>query len=739
MDPHHHLPNDALTIINPGWQPVAWQYLLSDDYGAVAKFYESLLEKEPNVIEHYWYLGLAYLLLGQEEQAQLTWFVVLGQYDESELDEKIDALTKILDTEGDRQDVNQNHQMSWLIRGHIRELDPENYNNVLKFIGLDTLLSQSAIEQLESWNLSEILVSMKHSQIDENALQKLLSLIAAVPTTNSLHYIRYCLENSQDRLRIVEIIVSTIQNLIKQRDYPKYIIEVFKICLDIEPSNLSYINIIFVLYTDFKDFDSATLFAKLSLERSQNFIDKLFSVYQLLNTLLKMSNWQELEDISQKYLDYLQESLTQELHTVYIFILQAFIVINQPLLYFQDKPRENRKIINYISQVFQSTFLASSTIQILPCLNALTGDRNLRIGYIGHTLKAHPVGYLSRWLIHHQNNDDIQNYGYIFSEKTDEFAEQWFVSNMKNYYIFQGDVEGMIKQIQADKIDILVDLDSFTYDLTCQVMALKPAPIQVTWLGFDASGIPNVDYFIADPYVLPSDADQYYSEKIWRLPHTYLGIDGFEVGVPTLKREDLDIPPDAVIFANYQNALKRHPHILELQMKILKAVPNSYLLIKGTGKAIAIQQLFETIAQKIGVSLDRLRFLEPCETEIQHRANLGIVDIFLDTYPYNGATTTLEVLWSETPLVTRVGEQFAARNSYTFMINAGITEGIAWTDEEYVEWGIKLGTNENLRKEISWKLRQSKKTSPLWNGKQFARDMEDAYRQMWEIYVRENT
>ncbi|MCY7406541.1 MAG: hypothetical protein LH631_03955, partial [Alkalinema sp. CAN_BIN05] len=86
----------------------------------------------------------------------------------------------------------------------------------------------------------------------------------------------------------------------------------------------------------------------------------------------------------------------------------------------------------------------------------------------------------------------------------------------------------------------------------------------------------------------------------------------------------------------------------------------------------------------------------------------------------------------------RVGEQFAARNSYTMMMNAGITEGIAWSAEEYVEWGIKLGTDAKLRQEISWKLRESKKTSPLWDGKKFARQMEDAYQQMWKTYVESN-
>jgi len=106
----------------------------------------------------------------------------------------------------------------------------------------------------------------------------------------------------------------------------------------------------------------------------------------------------------------------------------------------------------------------------------------------------------------------------------------------------------------------------------------------------------------------------------------------------------------------------------------------------------------------------------------------------LDTYPYNGATTTLETLWMGIPLVTRVGEQFAARNSYTMMMNAGITEGIAWTDQEYLEWGIRLGKDPGLRQQIAGKLRQSRQTAPLWNGKQFTREMEKAYEQMWAIY-----
>ena len=170
-------------------------------------------------------------------------------------------------------------------------------------------------------------------------------------------------------------------------------------------------------------------------------------------------------------------------------------------------------------------------------------------------------------------------------------------------------------------------------------------------------------------------------------------------------------------------------------MKILAAVPKGYFLIKGLADEAVMKNFFIEIAEEEGVASDRLCLLSEVASEATHRANLGIADVVLDTFPYNGATTTLETLWMGIPLVTRVGDQFAARNSYTMMMNAGITEGIAWTDEEYVEWGIRLGKEPALRQQVAWKLRQSRHTSPLWNAKQFTREMENAYEQMWKIHT----
>jgi predicted O-linked N-acetylglucosamine transferase (SPINDLY family) len=190
-----------------------------------------------------------------------------------------------------------------------------------------------------------------------------------------------------------------------------------------------------------------------------------------------------------------------------------------------------------------------------------------------------------------------------------------------------------------------------------------------------------------------------------------------------------------MVYFSSQVGMKRHPETIQLQLQIIKEVPNSYLLIKGLADESLIQQMFLDLSTDMNISAERLKFLPMAATEMIHRANLGIADVVLDTFPYNGATTTLETLWMGIPLVTRVGSQFAARNSYAFLMNVGVTEGIAWSAEEYVEWGIRFGGDLQLRLDVAWKLRQSRKTSALWNTKQFTHDMENAYRTMWQNYL----
>ena len=172
------------------WLNESYQYLLQGQYDQVAIFYERLLEQEPEIVEHYWHLGLAYLLLGQEEKAQLTWFVVLGQYETDQLELYRQSLIKILNSEAERQEVDKNDQLAWLIRGHIRELDSENYDNLFRFIGLELSLSSNPLKQLNSWNISELLPSISTKKITEETFIKLLTVVLSIPSLDSLFFVR---------------------------------------------------------------------------------------------------------------------------------------------------------------------------------------------------------------------------------------------------------------------------------------------------------------------------------------------------------------------------------------------------------------------------------------------------------------------------------------------------------------------------------------------------------------------
>jgi MFS transporter, NNP family, nitrate/nitrite transporter len=404
--------------------------------------------------------------------------------------------------------------------------------------------------------------------------------------------------------------------------------------------------------------------------------------------------------------------------------------------YIADRPDCYRTLQNQIAR----TYLEIERHQIIRHKITATTLKKpkgiMRIGYLASTLRSHSVGWMSRWLWQYHDRDRFQIFTYCINQNPDDPTYQkWFRDRSDVAYCFGNDANEIAAQIQADKIDILIDLDSLTLDTTCQILAAKPAPIQVSWLGWDATGLPTVDYFIADRYVLPANAQEYYQEQIWRLPKSYVAVDGFEVGTPTIRREDLNIAHNAIVYWSGQRGDKRHPQTIKLQMEILKSVPDSYLLIKGESTGDIAEDLFRNIAIEIGVNPDRLRFL-PMETdEVSDRANLTIADVVLDTFPYNGTINTLETLWMGIPIVTQVGQQFAARNSYTLMLNAGIDKGIAWNEQEYVDWGVKFGLDRKLRLQVRERLRLGRKTAPVWNARQFTIDMEQAYQQMWTKHL----
>jgi predicted O-linked N-acetylglucosamine transferase (SPINDLY family) len=731
------------------WQQQAYQCLTKGNYIQAANYYEQAISAEPNVKSHYWYLGLVLLLQGQEVEAQTTWLMTMMEGQPEQVEDWTEQLSRILQEEAIRREALAEDSIAWTIRQQIREICPTDIDNLLHLIQLAIALETYTGEELIDFGVLEILKREPRIALNWDllmlVLQSVLDCAFAHPSTVALA--ETCLvfiQEESQALRLVNILIPAAVDISFSKKQPGIAISFAEIGLRLDAKNPELLGHLASFYQYANEYEKSIETAKLHYSLVKALSERVFANHGLLRALMAASgHWEEARSVLQRQKRLLKELIeSQPISLDPVTVARLF---NSSFFfpYFQDSPQEFRQIQNQIAQLCQANIeiYAKELVGRYRQGHRERQQRNakdnpLKIGYLSHCFRNHSVGWLARWLLQHHDRERFQINGYsvVCEPVLYEPLHEWYSSQFDQIFKSKK-IEETADKIYQDEIDILIDLDSLTLDFSCQVMALKPAPIQATWLGWDASGVPTVDYFIADSHVLPDSALEYYTEKIWCLPHTYLAVDGFEVGVPTLRREDLEIESNAVVYFSGQTGYKRHPDTIRLQMQIIKEVPNSYFLIKGGAEEKSLENLFTQIAKEVGVDSDRLRFLPLVSSESVHRANLGIADVVLDTYPYNGATTTLETLWMGIPLVTRVGEQFAARNSYTMMMNIGITEGIAWTDEEYVEWGIRFGKDEALRRQVAWKLRQSRKTSPLWNAQQFVRDMEQAYEQMWQGYI----
>ena len=731
------------------WEQQAHQCLARGDYAQAANFYEEAIEEEPDTKSYYWHLGLILLLQGQEAEAQTTWLVGMAEGEPEQVELWTAELIQVLQTEAERRGNLSDYSMAWAIRQHIREISPTDINNLLHLIGLSILLETYMGEDLSALGVLNMLKLEPPIEVDFELLMQVLRSVLDYDSLHpsSLELTEACLPHVQNPLVFIEIVVAASAEIAHSALIPELAVRFAELARSLDDKNLGILQQLATYYQNAQQYALGIKVAKLRYSVSEELADKVFSNHQIMRGLMSAGGyWEDVASVIERHKSLLELLIVQQSTSIPPVTVQNLFLTSFFLPYFQDDPKNNRQIQNQVSQLCQVNVQTYAKEQAekyrqRQSFRKSSGSvtKPLKIGYLSNCLRRHSVGWLARWLFQYHDRDKFQIYGYfIGNKKTQDSLQEWYVSQVCKAY--NGSISGLeiAEKIADDEIDILIELDSITVDITCEAIALKPAPIQATWLGWDASALPAVDYFIADPYVLPDSAQDYYKEKIWRLPHTYIAVNGFEVGVPTLRRDHLDIPSDAVVYLSAQSSYKRHPSTAQLQLKILKEVPSSYFLIKGAGEEESLNNFFNQLAEEEGVACDRFRFLPPDPTEAIHRANLGIADVVLDTYPYNGATTTLETLWMCIPLVTRVGEQFSARNSYAMMKNAGVTEGIAWTDDEYVEWGVRLGKDAVLRQQISWKLLQSRRTSPLWNGKQFAREMENAYEQMWQIYVDKN-
>lgn len=359
--------------------------------------------------------------------------------------------------------------------------------------------------------------------------------------------------------------------------------------------------------------------------------------------------------------------------------------------------------------------------------------RKLKIGYISPDFRNHSVTYFFEPLLdaHNRENFEIYGYGNIFhyDETTDRLKSKF--DQYRN--VRPLDDKATAELIENDGIDILVDLAGHSSNSKIYSMAYKPAPVQATWCGYpDTTGLSQIDYRITDEIADPPGSEKYYSEKLFYIPDIFLcfGPGNIQPRVapsPVLQNK-------RITFGCFNNSSKINNITIELWSEILKKVPDSNLFLKfKSGQDDEIRDLFLNRFEKHGISKDRIAICgwvaSPGDLELYNR-----VDIALDTFPYNGTTTTCQALLMGVPVISLVGEHHMSRVGLSILKNLGLEYFAASKPEEYVAKAAALSMNTASLAKIRESMRLRMASSPLCNQTTFAQKMENAYRQMWHTW-----
>jgi len=358
-------------------------------------------------------------------------------------------------------------------------------------------------------------------------------------------------------------------------------------------------------------------------------------------------------------------------------------------------------------------------------------ERRIRVGYVSADFRAHSVAYFFEPLLVNHDTARFEIFCYSNHPIEDQVTRRLKAHGGQWRNIAALPDEEAAGLIRQDGIDVLVDLAGHTGGNRLSLFARKPAPVQVTWLGYpNTTGLPTMDYRITDVYAEPEGlTDHLYTEKLYRLPEVFCGYLPKE-GSPEPAGDAPAFHNGYVTFGSFNNFNKVSPPVVELWAKILNTLPAAKLLLEAPGLgAPECRQTGVERCKKFGIGERRLELLERSPSNqywLYHRA-----DICLDPFPCNGGTTSCDALWMGTPLVTLAGKTFVSRMGVSLLSNVGLSELIAQTPEEYLAIATKLATDLDYLREIRHGLRERVAKSPLLDMPGFTRRMEAAYREMW--------
>lgn len=356
--------------------------------------------------------------------------------------------------------------------------------------------------------------------------------------------------------------------------------------------------------------------------------------------------------------------------------------------------------------------------------------RRLRIGYVSPNFASHSVSYFIEPVLAHHDRRDYEVYGYHTGAICDDTTDVLEASVDRWRQVDTLSDDALARRIAEDRIDIAIDLAGHTSSRHMAVFARRSAPVQVTWIGYpDTTGLEAIDYRITDAIADPAPhADERHTETLIRLPGAFLCYRPPADAPAVSVRDDAD----PIVFCSFNTLEKINDAVIALWSRVLGAVPGSRLLLKDR------RLVAEPVAQRLrgafaarGIDAARIDFRDWIEARSEHLALYGRCDIALDTWPYNGTTTTCEALWMGVPVVTLAGEAHMSRVGATLLTAAGLNELIAHTADEFVDTATALARAGARRHALRGTLRPMLAASPLLDHAAFTRKLEAALREVW--------
>lgn len=377
--------------------------------------------------------------------------------------------------------------------------------------------------------------------------------------------------------------------------------------------------------------------------------------------------------------------------------------------------------------------LASDAARLAPIArNGARGRGRIRVGYVSADLYDHATAHLTHGLYGAHDRDFFEVY--VYSSGPDDGSHyRRHIEQTSDHFvdIRNENSEATARRIAADRIDILVDMKGYTAHSRPDIFALRPAPLQVSWLGYPGTmGASFIDYFISDPVATPDGHEREFAERIVRLPGSYQVNDSRQpIAHPARTRADEGLPERAFVYCSFNRLSKVDRRVFSLWMDVLRAVPDSVLwLLHGDAEA---ERSLRRAAVAAGVAGERVVFAANV-SKAEHLARHRLADLFLDTTAYNAHTGASDALWAGLPVLTTPGRTFATRVAASLVHACGLPELAVHDLHAYRETAVRYATDRAALDAVTRKLREIGPGSSLFDTARFVGTLESAFRRMHE-------